>query len=246
MANRRMFSKAISNSAKFLKMPLETQALYFHLGQNADDDGVVEGFMVMRLIGSSEDSLRLLATKGYIKVLNEDLVVFVVDWLEHNKIRADRKVDSIYKQLLEDSVPDIQLLESKERADRKKDDHGTSQGQPRDGIGKDRLGQDKESLSSNHDEISKIVDYLNKKTGKSFKTSTNKTKSCINARIKEGFTLQDFTKVIDIKCKEWQNDSTMKKFLRPETLFGTKFEGYLNQEPQKKKEEQSRYRVKTY
>ena len=74
-----------------------------------------------------------------------------------------------------------------------------------------------------------IVDYLNEKTNSKYKHTTPKTKSLINARLKEGFTVEDFTKVIDTKCNEWLSDDRMKVYLRPETLFGTKFEGYLNQ-----------------
>lgn len=77
--------------------------------------------------------------------------------------------------------------------------------------------------------VSQVVAYLNEKTGKSFKASIEKTKSKINARIEEGFTLDDFKKVIDTKVDEWGKDPEMNKYLRPETLFGTKFEGYLNQ-----------------
>ena len=75
-----------------------------------------------------------------------------------------------------------------------------------------------------------IIDYLNKKTGKHYRSSTPKTKTLINARLKEGFTLEDFKQVIDNKVNEWINDKKMNQYLRPETLFGTKFEGYLNQE----------------
>lgn len=75
-----------------------------------------------------------------------------------------------------------------------------------------------------------IVDYLNLKTSKNYKHSTNKTKSLITARWNEGFALDDFKKVIDNKTTEWLNDSKMSKYLRPETLFGNKFEGYLNEE----------------
>lgn len=74
-----------------------------------------------------------------------------------------------------------------------------------------------------------IVEYLNAKTGKSFKASSAKTKTVINARLKEGFTLDDFKVVIDKKCDEWLGDPKMEQYLRPETLFGTKFEGYLQQ-----------------
>lgn len=74
----------------------------------------------------------------------------------------------------------------------------------------------------------KIVEYLNFKTDKNYKASSRKTIRLINARIAEGFTQNDFTTVIDNKCSDWLKDENMNKFLRPETLFGTKFEGYLN------------------
>ncbi|MEH7186514.1 conserved phage C-terminal domain-containing protein [Bacillus toyonensis] len=74
-----------------------------------------------------------------------------------------------------------------------------------------------------------IVSYLNEKAGKSFKHKTAKTRSLINARFKDGFTIDDFKQVIDIKTAQWLNDSHMSQYLRPETLFGTKFEGYLNE-----------------
>ena len=77
-----------------------------------------------------------------------------------------------------------------------------------------------------------IVDYLNLKTGKHYKHSTGKTKRCIEARWNEGFTENEFRKVIDNMTSQWLNDEKMNQYLRPETLFGTKFEGYLNQELQ--------------
>lgn len=72
-----------------------------------------------------------------------------------------------------------------------------------------------------------IIDYLNEKAGKRFKVS-GKTKEHINARVNDGYTLADFRAVIEKKVAEWRG-TEMDKFLRPETLFGTKFEGYLNQ-----------------
>lgn len=85
-------------------------------------------------------------------------------------------------------------------------------------------------------EIKTIVDYLNEKTGKKYKPSSKTTRKHITARLKEGYTLEDFKKVIDNKCEDWLNDPTMNQYLRPETLFGNKFEGYLNQNKNKKKE----------
>lgn len=76
--------------------------------------------------------------------------------------------------------------------------------------------------------LSEIISYLNQKTGAMYKASTKKTQSCVKARFAEGFTVDDFKTVIDKKCAEWIGDEKMEKYLRPETLFGTKFEGYLN------------------
>lgn len=146
MAERRMISKRISKSAKFLRMPLSSQALYFHLNIDADDDGVVEAYPVLKLLGCTEDDLKILVAKNFVCVLNEDLVTYINDWRENNKLRADRKIDSIYKDLLLQVVPDADVLTAKKRADRatdNKDVNGTSQGQPRDGIGKDRIGKDR-------------------------------------------------------------------------------------------------------
>lgn len=73
-----------------------------------------------------------------------------------------------------------------------------------------------------------VVDYLNQKLGTRYKADTEKTRRLIRARIREGATLEDFRKVIDKKVKEWRG-TKLEPYLRPETLFGTKFEGYLNQ-----------------
>jgi hypothetical protein len=146
MAERRMISNQIIDSAPFLRAPVSSQALYFHLIAKADDDGIVEAFKVIRMTNTSEDDLRVLVAKGFVKILNDDLVSFIMDWHEHNRIRADRKKDSIYQNLLLKVLPNIELLTPVERADRKKnndeDDNGTSHGQPKDGIGKDSIVED--------------------------------------------------------------------------------------------------------
>lgn len=117
MNNRRMFSNRIANSARFLQMPTESQLLYFHMVLRADDDGVLETYPLMKLLGMGIDNFKVLVAKGFIKQLNEDQVVVITDWREHNVIRPDRKVDSIYKNLLLTVAPDIQLLEAKPRSD---------------------------------------------------------------------------------------------------------------------------------
>ena len=75
----------------------------------------------------------------------------------------------------------------------------------------------------------KIVDYLNRKTNSHYRPTSKATKRLIKARYNEGFTDADFKTVIDKKCAEWLQDGNMAQYLRPETLFGTKFEAYLNQ-----------------
>lgn len=79
-----------------------------------------------------------------------------------------------------------------------------------------------------------IVDYLNNKASSHYKASSAKTKRLVHARIKDGFSVDDFKHVINTKTAEWLN-TDMEKFIRPETLFGTKFESYLNQKVAKPK-----------
>ena len=73
-----------------------------------------------------------------------------------------------------------------------------------------------------------VIDYLNKKANTNYRASTKNTQSFINARVSEGYTVEDFKKVIDSKSKEWLN-TDFEKYLRPATLFGSKFENYLNE-----------------
>lgn len=79
----------------------------------------------------------------------------------------------------------------------------------------------------------RIIEYLNSKLGTKYRYTNKSTQSKINARLNEGYNLDDFIVVIDKMCLEWSSDEKMKAYLRPETLFGTKFESYLNR-PTKK------------
>jgi predicted phage replisome organizer/uncharacterized phage protein (TIGR02220 family) len=78
--------------------------------------------------------------------------------------------------------------------------------------------------------MSSILDYLNKATGRNYKATSKATQKHINARFAEGYTEDDFKKVIDNKVAEWLHDPKMQTYLRPDTLFGTKFDSYLNQQ----------------
>lgn len=95
---------------------------------------------------------------------------------------------------------------------------------------------DNEDTPTYRERIVQIVSYLNEKAGTKYRPTTAKTKAMINARLTEGFTVEDFKTVIDKKCADWIGDEKMEKYLRPETLFGTKFEGYLNAKTTERKD----------
>lgn len=82
------------------------------------------------------------------------------------------------------------------------------------------------------DLIEEVINHLNAKTGSHYKATTGTTRKLIKARLKEGFTVDDIKTVIDKKTSEWLNNASMAQYLRPETLFGNKFESYLNAKPQ--------------
>ena len=82
---------------------------------NADDDGVVEAFPIMRMVGATEDDLKILMDKVFVYLLNDDLVAYVNNWTEHNKVRLERKIDSLYKDLLLKVVPDVDYRENKKK-----------------------------------------------------------------------------------------------------------------------------------
>lgn len=79
------------------------------------------------------------------------------------------------------------------------------------------------------DATKEIINYLNQQAGTSYRASSKATQHFINARINENFTVDDFKKVIDIKVANWKDDPKMSQYLRPQTLFSNKFEGYLNE-----------------
>lgn len=94
--------------------------------------------------------------------------------------------------------------------------------------------EEKSILSGKPDVVHEIVDYLNGRTGAAYRAASKKTRTLINARLKEGFSREDFFSVIDKKAEEWSG-TEFQAYLRPETLFGTKFESYLNQKVARKR-----------
>ena len=90
MARRRMFSLDVVDTDRFLDMPSSTQALYFHLGMRADDDGFVASpKRTTAMCGCSADDLNLLAAKGFVRPFESGVLV-IVDWKKNNLLRPDR------------------------------------------------------------------------------------------------------------------------------------------------------------
>lgn len=121
MANRRMFSKSITNSSKFLKMPISSRLLYYDLGMNADDDGFVEHFMVLRMTGATQQDLGVLEINGLVKVFDEN-VLWIRDWKENNYIRNDRYQPSKYIAMYNlDTIGIPEVSTGKDRLELSKD-----------------------------------------------------------------------------------------------------------------------------
>lgn len=147
-----MFSKSITESDAFLDMPLSTQALYFHLSMNADDDGFVNSpKRVQRLVGASEDDLKLLIAKRFVLAFESGIIV-IKHWKIHNWIRKDRYRPTQYQE-------ELSLLLLKENGAYTERNHLSTTCQPsviptdtigKVRIGKDRLGKVSIGKDSNH------------------------------------------------------------------------------------------------
>ena len=124
---------------------------------------------------------------------------------------------------VKDNLLDIELLDIKEKQD----------------TNKNQEIKDKHNTTI-YSRVSEILAFLNEKAHTAYRATTRKTQSLIEARLKEGFTVDDFKKVISNKCTEWMG-TEWEKFLRPETLFGTKFENYLNAPPRRSGQKASPY-----
>ena len=244
MAERRMFTNKITEADEFTKLPPTTQCLYFHLCMNADDDGF-SNKVRQSMFNSHADQhdYELLVEKRFIIPFDSGVIV-IKHWRMHNLIRTDRYHETDY--LKEKSA----LILKKNGVYTEKqptDNQLTTTCQPTDNqmetevrLGKDSIGKDSNISISNEidcrenstyaqDVYKEIIDYLNQKTGRKYRWQTKETKGHINARMGEGYSVDDFKRVIDIKCDEWKG-TKWESYLQPSTLFApSHFENYLNQ-----------------
>lgn len=197
-------------------------------------------------MGYSEDAVKVLLDRfenkyGVILYSKETSEVAVINYLRHSVLKGGKPVEDCIKKDME-GVKNKKLI-----------DFVFSRLQGRDGLNEtvkkivdaylkendididndndndrtvDVSSHDSSTIREN-ESYETIVSYLNEKAGTNYRHTTAKTKTAIHARLAEGFTVEDFKTVIDKKCAEWIGNE-YEKYLRPETLFGTKFEGYLN------------------
>ena len=182
MANKRMFCLDIVNSDAFLDMPLSAQALYFHLGMRADDDGFIGNpKSIQRLAGASQDDLMLLITKRFLIAFDNGVVV-IKHWRMNNYIQKDRKKDTVYIELLNS----LEVKENGSYTEKKKMDtfciQAVSEMDSQNSI--DKISIDKDSIEidnscSSADEASEFFEkiwkeYPNKKGKTQVKASHKK------------------------------------------------------------------------
>lgn len=204
---RRMLNGEITNSGDFLTMPISSQALYFHLCINADDDGAVDAYKLLKLGNFGDDDIKVLYAKKYIYKLESNYVYVITDWKEHNLIRKDRYIPSRYRNEIINIIgkgslmyPEIKSLKDRPiRADLRRkligavDGEWTAQGQHsigKDSIGKDRLVKDIYISVLEHWNSKNIINHTLQGT------IGNKIQKAVDKRLKDG-TLEDIKKAID-------------------------------------------------
>ena len=226
-----MFSKKIVDTDLFIEMSPTAKLLYFYLNMSADDDGFVGNPKTIKLVsGATDDDLKILVAKQFI-IPFESGVIVIKDWKIHNYIQKDRYSKTQYtdekSQLVVEEngtytrcIQNVSSLDTQVR------------------LGKDRLGKDSKTIMSDKSDVSipysEIIDYLNEKTGRSFR-NVDANKKLIKARWNDGYKLDDFKTVIDNMVANWSgkefNGIPAETYLQPKTLFSNKFDSYLNQIP---------------
>lgn len=217
--SRNWFNYCFENPEKV--KPIHT-AIYFFAIEHCNRLGGKEKFgfpsqMTMEAIGVKKH-------QTYSKALNDLIDWGFIDMIEQSKNQWSANIIRI------SAVPKKGKARGK-ALDKAWLRHGAKHGQS---TGQSTVDIDKPINQEPINQLTiDIVDYLNNRVGSNYKASTKKTKDLIKARIKEGFSVEDFQTVIDKKSDEWENDKEFCKYLRPETLFGNKFESYLNQQQAK-------------
>ena len=253
MAEKRMFTKKITDADEFISLPSSTQALYLHLCMSADDDGFNNQVqMAMFKAHASIDDVKILLTKRFILQFESGVIV-IKHWRMANALRKDRYTETAYQE-------ELKQLKIKDNGSYTVINGNEDVWLP-DGcqmVAADKNSIDKNSIDKNiyivgeptaekpkkepcMEKVEEILNYLNEKTGKKFTSRSKSSVKMIKDRLREGYVVDEFKAVIDNKVAAWGNNPDMKIYLRPETLFRpSHFDSYLNDvedERQKRKRE---------
>ena len=199
---------------------LEEYEVWKQLNKYCNFETGVSGYTVNQLVVNSDKRLELTTQKIRTilkKFEKEGYIQFLTS--------GSKGKESTLKIILKDKLFNQQQCNnySTNKTEQLQEVEGSEQQQSNNNL--TTLSKKKEK---NNNIYSLVIDYLNRKANTNYRSSTKNTQSFINARVSEGFTVEDFKKVIDSKSKEWLN-TDFEKYLRPATLFGTKFENYLNE-----------------
>ena len=242
MAEKRMFTKKVTDDDNFMSLSSSAQALYLHLSMSADDDGFSNQVSIsMFKAHASVQDLQALLEKRYIYQF-ENGVIVIKHWRMANALRKDRYTPTAFQDELaqlgvKDNGSYTWLPDGCQMVATRLPDGCHS-------IDKSRLGKvsiDKSRLLDGSKEplsdspagksnaiVAEVIDYLNEKAGTAYRANTKANATLILARYKEGATLEDFKSVIDKKVAEWKGDTRMEQYLRPKTLFAAQnFDSYL-------------------
>ena len=175
----------------------------------------ITGYTVGQLVASSDKVLGLTTQKVRTILKNLEKKGYIEFLTSGSKGKESTLKITIKQQLFNNNATN--------KSEQLQQVEGDSQQQSNNNV--TTLSKKKEK---NNNIYSLVIDYLNKKASTNYRASTKNTQSFINARVKEGYTVDDFKTVIDSKSREWLG-TDFEKYLRPATLFGTKFENYLNE-----------------
>ena len=233
MAERRMFAKTIIDSDAFLDMPLTTQALYFHLSMRADDEGFINNpKKIQRMIGASDDDLKVLIAKSFIIPFESGIVV-IKHWKIHNYIRGDRLHGTKYTE-------EKALLDIKENGsytishDICQSDVSQVSGKldTEVRLGKDSIGKDSIISCSSFEHVWKLYPRHDEK---------KRALECYTARLNAGWTEEELERATKAYAEECKKENREKKYIKQaKTFFGVNepFSDYLPKQPNFSKNEE--------
>lgn len=240
MAQKRMFDKNITCDDDFLELSAKAQALYFHIGMIADDDGLTKNYkLYMKALDADENDLNSLVDKNFLYRFNSDIIV-VKHWLINNTVRKDRYRETIYK----DEYNQLEIAPNGEYII--KDNNGLPSGNQlatQYSIVKNSKEEkriEECSVVENREETTttstdgnipyeKIIKCLKDNSGIDHDVNDEESRNLIYELYKNNHTEDEIYNVIRFTCREWMG-TEFEQYLRPKTLFRLeKFDRYLKQ-----------------